>query len=217
MKSSVLTRPLRHHVIWDYSACVRIGFRVCTLLLCANVILTEMTAFLHAHVHNLGCACTLAIRQSVMFLLSLWSVAMWCGWYICEYVRDHLPLWSDCKPTLSLITTTLRSLAPSSFLTALTFSGQKHSVSLPGCHLSVLFNNPFYRSCSTALSLPHFNLLFFCSLCLKWFRVFFSPLFRLFIRSCKDFWVKIKRNLIADGDKWGRAFSLCFLAECHRF
>lgn len=175
---------MRRHVIWDYSACVWMSFCVCTLLLWANVILAEMSVrFLRSHMRDLGCACVWMLGDNAICkcFCSPCGPGLWqCGVadifvQMSGYVCDHLSLWSDWRPTLSLIATTLRSLAPSSFLTALTFSGQKHSLSFPGCHLSILLNNPFYRSCSTTLSLPHFNLLFSRSLRLKWFRVFFSP------------------------------------------
>lgn len=157
---------------------------VCTLLLWANVILTEMSAFLRTCVSNLGCACAWTLGDKAVCSVSALPVVLVCGnvvWLICLCKCLRVCVWSshalvrlEASVVLNRYNSSFsRSLSPSSFLTALTFSGQKHSLSLPGCHLSVLLNNPFYRSCSTPLSLPHFNLLFSRLLHIKWFRVLF--------------------------------------------
>ncbi len=85
----------------EITVCVFGGVFVFVHLLWATVILAEMSMrFFWA------CVCTCAIwdacvpecsviMQSVMFLLSLWSwsVAMWCGWYICANV--WVCVWSS--------------------------------------------------------------------------------------------------------------------------
>ncbi len=89
----------------EITVCVFGGVFVFVHLLWATVILAEMSMrFFWACVW--ACVCTCAnwdacvpecavIMQSVMFLLSLWSwsVAMWCGWYICANV--WVCVWSS--------------------------------------------------------------------------------------------------------------------------
>ncbi len=187
MKSSVLTlltRPTRRHVIWDYSACVWMSFCVCTLLLWANVILAEMSArFLRTHMRDLGCACAWMLGDnaicSVLLSLWSWSVAMWCGWYICA--MSGYCVWSSLA-LVRLEANAVLNRFNSSF---------SHSFELPDsvdilrgrntadlCQgVTFLFSSTilFIILAHSSLSLPHFDLLFSRSLRLNDLESF-SPL-----------------------------------------